>query len=83
MVLLLNICSFGTSYSSLWTQPRPLNKINLKVATQHVAKFEGDKDGTNIPSALYQTASNIRSSPSTQVVVFTDGEVWDVPSAIN
>jgi hypothetical protein len=36
-----------------------------------------------IQDALYKTASRTQSSSSTQVVVFTDGEVWGVDSVVD
>ncbi|KAF2822069.1 hypothetical protein CC86DRAFT_358087 [Ophiobolus disseminans] len=75
---LFNICIFGTSFDSMWRESKRINESNLACALQYIAQLEADKGGTNLRSALHTAAGKTRHAFATQVVVFTDGEVWDV-----
>jgi hypothetical protein len=81
----LNICSFGSSYSLLWPESRQCTQENLDLATQHVThSFASDMGGTELLSALRHVVEtrNIRKEMTTEVIVLTDGEVWDTEQVI-
>jgi Mg-chelatase subunit ChlD len=81
----LNICSFGSSHSLLWPESRQYTQENLDLATQHVThSFTSDMGGTELLSALRHVVEkrNARQEMTTEVIVLTDGEVWDTEQVI-
>ena len=82
----LNICSFGSHYSLLWPVSELCTEHNMDIAAQHVAhSFQSDMGGTEILSALKHSVAirNIRGNMTTQIIVLTDGEVWNEAEIIN
>ncbi|OJJ40808.1 hypothetical protein ASPWEDRAFT_22955 [Aspergillus wentii DTO 134E9] len=77
-----NICSFGSTHSWLWPASQSYNQDSLQIATQHAALFNAYMGGTEILGALQSVESHYNSSENvpTNVIVLTDGEVWDVDS---
>lgn len=76
----LNICSFGSHHSLLWPVSKPCTEYNVDIATQYVThSFGSDMGGTEILSALKHTVTtrNTRECVITQIILLTDGEVWD------
>jgi Mg-chelatase subunit ChlD len=81
----LNICSFGSSHSLLWPESRQYTQGNLDLAVQHVThSFASDMGGTELLSALRHVVEkrNIREEMTTEIIVLTDGEVWDTEQVI-
>jgi Mg-chelatase subunit ChlD len=80
-----NICSFGSRHSLLWPESRPYTQENVDIATKHVThSFASDMGGTEILSALKHVVEkrNTRGEMTTEVIVLTDGEVWDTENII-
>jgi Mg-chelatase subunit ChlD len=81
----LNICSFGSTHSLLWPESRPYTQENVDIATKHVThSFAADMGGTEILSALRHVVEkrNSQGKMTTEVIVLTDGEVWDTENII-
>ncbi|KAJ6009879.1 von Willebrand factor type A domain protein [Penicillium canescens] len=79
-----NIASFGSSVSWLWPVSKVYNQDQLDIATQHVAAFQANLGGTEILSALQSVLHyhDKRLDVPTNVILLTDGEVWDVDQVI-
>jgi len=81
-----NIWSFGTSHSSLWSSSRVKNEASHHEAMDHVQlKFGADMGGTRLLPALeaiFNARSNDESSV-TDVILVTDGEVWDEENVVS
>jgi hypothetical protein len=79
-----NIASFGSSVSWLWPVSKVYNQDQLDIATQHVAAFQANLGGTEILSALQSVLDyhDKRLDVPTNVILLTDGEVWDVDQVI-
>ncbi|KAH7112722.1 von Willebrand domain-containing protein [Dactylonectria macrodidyma] len=79
-----NLVSFGHNFASLWDTSRPYNQENLETAVSHVSGFQGDMGGTELLSALQQVVEHrIKDASSTQVILLTDGEVWQTEETID
>lgn len=80
-----NIHSFGDSYASLWKESRPYTQGNVNTAIKHISsQFSADMGGTELLSALKQTVSmrTRREDTTTEIIVLTDGEVWNTDDTI-
>jgi hypothetical protein len=79
-----NIASFGSSVSWLWPVSKVYNQDQLDIATQHVAAFQANFGGTEILSALQSVLDHHDKGLEvpTNVILLTDGEVWDVDQVI-
>ncbi|KAH7095698.1 hypothetical protein FB567DRAFT_601640 [Paraphoma chrysanthemicola] len=75
---LFNICVFGTDFVPMWIHSKVVNKENIADAERYISKMKADMRGTELRNALQQTANRTRRNFSTQVVVFTDGELHNV-----
>ena len=75
----INIYSFGSSYKSLWPTSQQYTQQNLDVAISLVSKFEADMGGTELLQPIKQAVLKRLVKPkfSTQIIVLTDGEVWN------
>jgi Vault protein inter-alpha-trypsin domain/von Willebrand factor type A domain len=73
-----NICSFGSKHVLMWPESRPYTQENLDEAMSYVANnFCADMGGTEILSGLNNVVQKRNLAFNTQVIVLTDGEVWD------
>jgi hypothetical protein len=73
-----NICSFGNSYALMWPESRPYNQENVDAALSYVTiHFAADMGGTELLSGLRHVVQKSNSSVNTEVIILTDGEVWD------
>lgn len=79
-----NIYSFGRYASSLWSQSMPYNESTLQEALNHVSIFEANFGGTKVLGALRKAVGDRQSTavPSTQIVLMTDGEIWQSEQTI-
>jgi Mg-chelatase subunit ChlD len=80
---LFNICVFGTNFESMWNQSKPINPQNSADAEGYISQLKANKGRTNLRNALQKAANRTRQHFATQVVVFTDGELWDVEGVHN
>jgi len=75
---MFNIIRFGSSYQMLFPMPMFADASNLKKAKNLLEVLNADMGGTEIGQAI---ASAIRGKPhsktSREVLLITDGEVWD------
>ena len=77
------IYSFGSSYSTLFTNSKRYEDASLKVATDHVAGINADMGGTEIAQPLQAIfATKILPGYPRQVFLLTDGEVSNTDSVI-
>ncbi|KAJ9160800.1 von Willebrand domain-containing protein [Coniochaeta hoffmannii] len=74
-----NIFSFGGEVRGLWPESRPVNdNRNMADARAYVSHVQADMPGTEVLQALKAaTASRLRTRESTQVILITDGEVYE------
>jgi len=73
-----NIYSFGSTFSSLWEKSQPYSQDSLDSATQHVGQsFLANMGGTELLPALQQAVQRRVDNLTTQIILLTDGEVWN------
>jgi len=79
-----NIASFGTDCNLLWPQSKSYNQNTLNAAHQHLATFAADRGGTEILSALEKVVESRLTNTGlpTEILILTDGEVWEVDETI-
>ncbi|EAW25597.1 VIT and vWA domain-containing protein [Aspergillus fischeri NRRL 181] len=79
-----NIASFGSQVTWLWPFSMRYSQTNLDVAAKHVDSFKANYGGTEIYGALHSVLDhyNERNDVPTNVILLTDGEVWDVDNVI-
>ncbi|CUS07894.1 unnamed protein product [Tuber aestivum] len=75
-----NICSFGSNHSSLWPRSRKYSEESLSVAKAHVMRLDSDMGGTEILAPVTDTMSRRRPDMRTEILILTDGEVWNTES---
>lgn len=80
-----NIYSFGDHASSLWSHSSAYNESTMQQALDHVSTFQADFGGTEVLEALRKAVGDRQSTvvPSTQVVLLTDGEIWQAEQVID
>ena len=72
-----NICSFGSSHSFLWPRSKAYSHDSLNEAMQHVEGFSANFGGTETFNALKATIVNRFADIPCEVILLTDGEIWD------
>ncbi|KAK0627926.1 von Willebrand factor type A domain-containing protein [Immersiella caudata] len=78
-----NIWSFGSDFCSLWPRSRPYNSSSRRDAESHIAcDFKADLGGTELLSALKGVAASRGGFATTDIIVLTDGQVWDPENTI-
>ncbi|CAI6331474.1 unnamed protein product [Periconia digitata] len=80
---LLNIFGFGSSVEALWEQSKELNPATLEEAVQYISTIQANMGGTKIRNALNHVTDNTQANLSTQVIVLTDGQVWETYNVVN
>ncbi|KAI9762484.1 MAG: hypothetical protein M1840_001244 [Geoglossum simile] len=80
-----NVASFGSNCSLLWPQSQPYNQETLTAAHQHLGTFDASMGGTEILAALQKAVNSRLTSTSfpTDILIPTDGEVWDVDATVD
>lgn len=80
-----NLYSFGSRVLSLWPCSAPYGQSTLEEAMQHLSSFEANLGGTEVLEALEQAAGDRRSTgaSSTQIIILTDGEIWQPERTID
>ncbi|KAJ5579738.1 uncharacterized protein N7459_005723 [Penicillium hispanicum] len=71
-----NIVSFGSQHHSLWPRSKVYNEESLEEALQLTRSVEADMCGTEILPALQAVVENRYKDKSLQVLLLTDGEVY-------
>ncbi|KAH8767755.1 von Willebrand factor type A domain-containing protein, partial [Hyaloscypha sp. PMI_1271] len=73
-----NICSFGSNHVFMWPDSRPYDQPNLDESMSYVTtNFEANMGGTELLSGLRKVVLKRNRALNTQVIILTDGEVWD------
>jgi hypothetical protein len=79
-----NICSFGTSFDFLWPRPKAYSNRSLRNALSYVSRrFASDMGGTNLLPALKAVVNARGGYHSTDVIVLTDGQIWDMDETLS
>ncbi|KAF2489480.1 VIT-domain-containing protein, partial [Lophium mytilinum] len=81
-----NIYSFGDNFSSLWGSSQEYTQQSLDAATHHLSNgFDANMGGTEILSAIAAAFENRieQRNFTTQIMVLTDGEVWDTEKLLD
>lgn len=79
-----NLYSFGSTVSGLWPCSMPYDDSTVQDALDHVSTFEASYGGTEVLKALKKAVGDRRSTnaSSTQVILLTDGEIWQSQQTI-
>lgn len=72
-----NICSFGSSNSFLWPKSKTYGGDTLLEATLHISTFQADCGGTETFSALEATIKNRLGDVPLEIILLTDGDIWN------
>ncbi|KAL2836771.1 von Willebrand factor type A domain-containing protein [Aspergillus pseudoustus] len=77
-----NLYCFGSNYTSLWPASRQYNDDTLNEALRYVSRFTNDMGGTDLLPALEALVKS-RGQGSLDVIVLTDGQVWQLQKTID
>ncbi|CAI7578931.1 unnamed protein product [Penicillium pancosmium] len=72
-----NIVSFGCRSKSLWPRSKICDRENLEEALKYTKKIKADMGGTEVLNALRDAVANRYQDKVPEVLLLTDGEVWD------
>lgn len=75
---IFNICSFGSTVELMWPKSQPYNQETVDEALSYVANhFLADMGGTEIERAVRHVVERSEISVNTEIIILTDGEVWN------
>lgn len=81
---LFNLYCFGSDYASLWPKSKKYSDDTLTKALKYVSSFKNDMGGTELLPALKAVvAARDKKARSMDVIVLTDGEVWELGETID
>jgi von Willebrand factor type A domain/Vault protein inter-alpha-trypsin domain len=72
-----NICSFGSEHRFLWPKSKSYDESSLSQALTHVEQFDASFGGTEILSAVKNTVKNRYEDMQLEVIIVTDGQIWN------
>lgn len=72
-----NICSFGSTSEMLWRHSKPCSESGIREALKFITTLHADMGGTELMPALQRAVEYRAPKSSTQIIVLTDGELWD------
>jgi len=72
-----NICSFGSSHAFLWPRSKAYNSLTFAEAQRYCDGIRSDFGGTEILPPIRSTVTNRLPSTNLEIMVLTDGEVWN------
>lgn len=72
-----NICSYGSHHSFLWPKSQAYSRDSVDAALAHVETFRADYGGTETFQALKATIENRYTDIPCEVMLLTDGDIWD------
>lgn len=78
-----NIISFGSSHRSLWPRSKVSSEESLSQALRHTRKIKADMGGTHILGALQAAVKDGYQDKVLEVLVLTDGDIWDQGSVFD
>ncbi|MFA0465411.1 VIT and VWA domain-containing protein [Vibrio breoganii] len=74
----LNVIKYGSRHQSLFKEPREFNGVFKATVEQCVTELQADMGGTQIYDALQTAISQVKDSKQpTDVILITDGQVWE------
>ncbi|KAL2862960.1 VIT and vWA domain-containing protein [Aspergillus lucknowensis] len=76
-----NLYCFGSDFTSLWPASREYGDDTLGEALDYVSRFTNNMGGTDLLPALESLVA-CRGQGSLDVIVLTDGEVWQLQKTI-
>ena len=76
-----NICSYGSTHSFLWDKSQSYTKESLNHANAHVDTFQANFGGTETLRAIKSTVERRYGDVPLEIIVLTDGDIWDQSSA--
>lgn len=77
-----NICSFGTKAELLWPKSKAYDQSSVDQAMRYIKKFAADFGGTEIERAMRAVAQSRSTNLPTEIVLLTDGNIWQRDSLI-
>ncbi|KAI4252186.1 MAG: hypothetical protein LQ352_004422 [Teloschistes flavicans] len=78
-----NICSFGSTSSFLWPKSQAYSRDSVNEALAHVDSFGADYGGTETFDALKKTIDNRYGDIPCEVMLLTDGDIWNQNKLFN
>ncbi|MCD6429839.1 MAG: VWA domain-containing protein [Deltaproteobacteria bacterium] len=78
-----NLITFGDYSKTLFRQQVLANKTNITVARRSLRSIDADMGGTDIQQALETTIQIPGSTLPQDILLITDGEVWESDEIIN
>jgi hypothetical protein len=72
-----NICSFGSSHQFMFAKSRVYDQASLQEALFGVSQFDHNFGGTQMYGAIEATVKNRLPGMPLEMLVLTDGEIWD------
>jgi hypothetical protein len=75
-----NICSFGSGHSFLWPKSVTYSQTSLDEAMRHAETFSANYGGTEMLGPLKATIEQRYKDMPLDVMLLTDGEIWDQDS---
>lgn len=72
-----NIISFGSRHEALWPRSKMSSRESLEEALRHTKNVRANMGGTEILGALQAAAENRYKDKVLEVLILTDGEVWN------
>lgn len=73
----LDICSFGTEHTFLWTQSKSYTNNTLREAIQRLSTLETNYGGTEIFKAIRATTERQLMDLPLDIILFTDGNITE------
>jgi Ca-activated chloride channel family protein len=73
---------FGSHVKHEFPNLKPANQLNISAASVLISKTQADMGGTEIEDALLSTFNLKGTDKKADVLLITDGEVWDTSSII-
>lgn len=74
---------FGSQVRHLFSSLKSVNQFNIGTASLLIGDTKADMGGTNIEDALLSTFKIKNTEKKADVLLITDGEVWDTSDIIN
>lgn len=79
-----NIVAFGSNHRLLFSSLRVANPSNIKEALKFAINLQADLGGTELEGALRVALGfSSRKTISQDIILITDGEVWNIDETIN
>ncbi|KAJ3129833.1 hypothetical protein HK098_008067 [Nowakowskiella sp. JEL0407] len=77
-----NVIGFGDTFQGIWSESVEYSQDNVNKALDYAGTLDADMGGTEILNPLTYAFENRRKDMPTQILLLTDGEVWNVDSVM-